>query len=381
MKEEAYPLLEFFNVLRKAGLPLGINDYTSLLRAFNGGFGVESVDSLMRICRAMWVNSEEEERLFHFHFSRIEPELRRRQKQVLQQKAAEQEKRSVEEAFTSDALTELPEIEEAEEMKSSLPETPETEPSKSPEPIKMNDETAAAQAVSAVQTDVFQTEEISNFANRFILRGNYFPITRRQMKQTWRYLRCFVRDGEKTEIDVNATVERISRQGFFIAPVTMGSRVNRMELLVLIDRNGSMVPFHALSERLRDTALRGGKQRKVNVYYFHNVPSDWLYTDSALVDAEKTDDVLSRLHGLYSRVLIFTDAGAARSNYNPVRIKGMTEFLQKLKNYTNHAVCLNPMPVFRWPGTSADEISDEISMFEMSRQGFDEAVSTLRKQN
>jgi len=383
MNAKEYPLLDFFQNLRKAGMPLGIKDYTSLLHAFKGGFGVENTESLKRVCRALWVKSEEEDRLFHFHFTRMESELRHRQQQVILQRAAEQEKREEKEERKSKSLSEFPQQEDTEILKTSSPEISQPkapEPSMSPDLMKIQDETAAAQAVSAVQADVFQTDEIPNIAARFILRGNYFPITRRQMKQTWRYLRCFVRMGNKIEIDVEATVDQISRQGIFLEPVTIPSRVNRVELLILIDRNGSMVPFHSLSERLQETALRGGKLRKTNVYYFHNVPEKWLYTDTAMIDAEKTDQVLSRVHKLHSRVLIFSDAGAARSSYNPVRIEKMTEFLQKLQNYTRHIVCLNPMPFFRWLGTSADEIKENIPMFEMSRQGFDSAIGKLRKQ-
>ena len=63
-------------------------------------------------------------------------------------------------------------------------------------------------------------------------------------------------------------------------------RVNKAELLLLIDQDGSMIPFHALSHRLAETALRGGLLGKAGIYYFHNCPIEHLYHDSHLLAAE-----------------------------------------------------------------------------------------------
>ena len=50
-----------------------------------------------------------------------------------------------------------------------------------------------------------------------IATGDYFPVTRRQMKQSWRCLRHMVRQGPPTELDVDATVHAIGRQGNVVA--------------------------------------------------------------------------------------------------------------------------------------------------------------------
>src|SRR2546421_13070007 len=104
----------------------------------------------------------------------------------------------------------------------------------------------------------------------FLQTDEYFPTTRRQMKQSWRSLRRPMRAGPPIELDVDATINEIGRTGYLLKPVLVPYRKNRAELLLLLDQGGSMVPFHMLSRRLTETALRGGRLGKANIYYFHN---------------------------------------------------------------------------------------------------------------
>lgn len=394
MSADEFPLLDFFRTLHNAGLPLGIADYKLLLKAFRGGFGTENVESLERLCKAIWVRSDDEEHLFNYHFSQIKPELIRKQelaRSVLRKSdkpeikpepiSHESETLSGEE-FTPPSEPISREETDPESMPpaSVEPETDGTVPPVSSELMNIQDEAAAAQAMSAIQIDKGQDiEEIPYIRTSFILSGNYFPVTRRQMKQSWRYLRRFVREGKQEEPDMEATVNEIGRHGILLEPVMIPRRTNRAELTLLIDQDGSMVPFHDLSERLKETAIRGGRLRKTDIFYFHNVPGDWLYQDTALVEAEKTDDVFARLHPAYSNVLIISDAGAARGGFNPKRLEFTRFFLDKLKSYVSHIAWLNPMPRFRWLGTTAGEIEQEVAMSEMSRRGLDYAISALRR--
>ncbi|WP_414579693.1 hypothetical protein [Anabaena sp. CCY 9402-a] len=62
----------------------------------------------------------------------------------------------------------------------------------------IEDEVRVAKAVLQATS---RNDEIS--VNRFILSSDYFPVTRRQLKQSWRYLRRPVREGARTELDVS----------------------------------------------------------------------------------------------------------------------------------------------------------------------------------
>ena len=191
--------------------------------------------------------------------------------------------------------------------------------------------------------------------------GDYLPVTGRQMKQSWRYLRRMVRQGPPTDLDIEATVQAVGRQGLLLAPVFRARRVNRAEVLLLIDQDGSMVPFHGLSQRLVATALQGGRLTQASVYYFHNCPVGVLFHDPYAQSADPVDRVLQSLSSDYAGVL--TEA-----------------FLRQAFQRVRYVAWLNPMPQERWAGTTAEAIAQQVPMFEFNRAGLEQAIGVLRGQ-
>lgn len=236
-----------------------------------------------------------------------------------------------------------------------------------------NDTVQVAQAVQQLTN-----KGKKNTSDRFILSGDYLPVTQRQMKQSWRHLRRMVREGPATELDVARTVQRIARDGMLLNPVLIPRRTNRTELVLLIDQDGSMVPFHSLSARLVETALRGGRLGKAGAYYFHNCPIDYLYHDPMHQEDEPIEDVFRGFNRDRTIVLIFSDAGAARGGLSLERAVLTTKFLQPLQQRVRYVAWLNPMPKSRWATSTAREIAHAVPMFEATRQGLDEAINTLR---
>ncbi|NEN96990.1 MAG: hypothetical protein F6K50_16065 [Moorea sp. SIO3I7] len=218
----------------------------------------------------------------------------------------------------------------------------------------------------------------SQLGETFLIINNDLPVTYRQMKQGWRYLRHLMGEGVPRELDLEATVEQIGQQGILLNPVLKPRRINKIELLLLIDQDGSMVPFHHLSQALVDTASRGGRFNQVRVYYFHNCPSDYLYQDPYHLEAVPIEDCLSQLPKTRVVCLIFSDAGAARGQFSSRRRRRTKFFLKELKHYVPPIAWLNPFPRHRWESTTAEEIAKLVPMFEVNRQEFYQAIETLR---
>ncbi|MFN6563858.1 MAG: hypothetical protein RMY28_029235 [Nostoc sp. ChiSLP01] len=231
------------------------------------------------------------------------------------------------------------------------------------------------QAVKAVLKATNTKEEI--FSSRLILSSEYLPITDRQMKQIWRYLRHPVREGPKIELDVAATINQIGCQGLFVEPVFIPGRVNKSELLLLIDQDGSMVSFHSLSRRLAETALRGGRLGKSGIYYFHNCPIEYLYHDLHHIEAKLISNIVTHICSNRTAVLIFSDAGAVRGRYSEERYELTQQFLAQMKQRVRYIAWLNPMPKKRWFGTTAAEIAHLVPMFEVSHEGLQNAIAVL----
>jgi len=221
-------------------------------------------------------------------------------------------------------------------------------------------------------------EPIRNVRDRFTLSTDFLPVTQRQMKQSWRYLRQMVREGLSTELDIEVTVQQIARCGVLLEPVLIPPRMNRTELLLLIDREGSMVAFRALAERLAETASRGGRLGKMGTYYFRNCPIHYVYRDPFHLDAEPVGEVLARLRRDRTVVLIFSDAGAARGGLNLERVDMTKKFLSQIKPHVRRVAWLNPMPQKRWIATTAIEIAQFVPMFEATRFGMAGAINSLR---
>jgi uncharacterized protein with von Willebrand factor type A (vWA) domain len=331
--EQEPPLLELFNRLRNWGLPLGIDEYKLLLYALQEGFGLPDRAALARLCKTLWVKSLEEERLFDYHFE-----------QVMHNPTSSQK-----------SAPALPAAAAGSELAA-----------------RTEDEIRVAQAILQASS----TEEF--FFNRYITSDEYFPVTCRQIKQSWRHLRRPIREGPPVELNVEATVKEIGRKGMLLEPVLEPRRTNHAELLLLIDQGGSMTPFHLLSRRLQETIFRGGHLEKVGIYYFHNCPTEYLYHDPAHNEFERIEEVLNSRYSQQAGVLVFSDAGAARGGINNERIELTKIFLDLFKRRFRYIAWLNPLPHSRWTGTTAGVVKQSVPMFDLSRRGLDNAISVLR---
>lgn len=238
------------------------------------------------------------------------------------------------------------------------------------------------QVIRTITDEIQVAQAIKQFDNKlselFPLIVNDLPVTHRQMKQGWRYLRQFSRKGPPTELDMESTIQQVAQQGVLLNPVLVPQRSNLIELLLLIDRDGSMVPFHHLSQELVDTAFRGGRFSRVRVYYFHNCPDEYLYRDPYHLEAEPIDNCLLNLAKATTVCLIFSDAGAARGGFSSRRRRLTKFFLKNLRQYVRYTAWLNPIPRGRWENTTAHEIAALVPMLEVNRQEFYRAIDVLR---
>ncbi|WP_414589648.1 hypothetical protein [Scytonema sp. PCC 10023] len=411
-------LLDLFMDLRKKGLRLGIDEYKLLQKALLAGFGTDPF-SLKRLCQAIWVKSSEEQRIYDKLF---EEKLQDLERQSSTSRGEDKQSSSSTKSQTPETVSESKSQattesvdDKPEQTSSSLdPTIPEPIDNKfnQPSPPTQNADESSTQATleqneaessntyyntnSTDSTELtwstFDLESTLNIKKikdekqvdkaslmkTFMLTGEYFPVTGRQMKQSWRFLKLPVREGLPVELDLEATVKQIGYKGILLELVLVPPRVNRAELFLLLDQDGSMVPFHLLSRRLAETLLRGGRLGKAGIYYFQNCPTEYLYRDCYRQEAELIENFLRPLRTERSSVLIFSDAGAARGGYSKERVELTKKFLDKLKRKVRYIAWLNPMPKDSWKGTTAQEINKIVPMFEFSRRGLQDAIGVLR---
>jgi hypothetical protein len=150
---------------------------------------------------------------------------------------------------------------------------------------------------------------------------------------------------------------------------------------LLIDQGGSMMPFHRFTRDVIATVGDPQQSRieQVDVAYFHNVPAEHVFADPHLTQPLLLRDVLRRA-GADACILLVSDAGAARGLRRIERIRATAEFLSQLGRRAARTAWLNPMPEVRWVGSSAEFIARLAPMFQMDKDGFDNAIAALRGQ-
>jgi uncharacterized protein with von Willebrand factor type A (vWA) domain len=203
------------------------------------------------------------------------------------------------------------------------------------------------------------------------------PMSQREMAEIWRQLRRPQRVGKPEELDVEGTIDSICRTGFLLRPVWRSRRCNQAQLVVLVDRLGSMAPFSLLVEGIRESIVRGGLRGRASFYYFHDCPDTYLYKRPQLTGAISLKTVLfEQMQG--NSVLIISDAGAACGFYDEERREATKTFVKEIQSYTYLYAWLNPLPEYRWTATTAEDIEQFIPMFPFNRDGLHDMVNILR---
>lgn len=360
-QSQSLPLLNLFNYLREnLGWCLGIDDYLAVAEVMTLGVGVGDWEQVQSLCCLLWAKSETQVGVV--------------KKLVGQMRKSSEPQRSatLEKLEPLTPISPDPPAKSEKTSETTAPPTPPPPPAS--ETLELTLEMEMEPAVTAAAKI---RRRISEIKGSYRFQSDYFPVTEREMKQTWRLLRRPLRQGVPAELDVPATVAKIAREGILAAPVLVPRRVNQTDLILLIDRRGSMLPFHPLTEQLVQTALRGGRLRATNVYYFHNYPDETLFRHRNLLQGVPLMEVLS---GVSSRavMLIISDGGAARRFYDQERVEATGAVLEVLRSFVQHIAWLNPVPESLWRHTSAEGIARAVPMFALSREELNRGMQVLR---
>ena len=346
-------IVQLFLRLRQRGYLLGVAEYQAALDAVDAGFAIDEA-ALLDLVQVLWCHSRSQQSQLLPLWDDLQREARSRQeKDDLFKDHFDRDR-------TSDELLPQP-----------MPER---------NPSKLLEREAEVETKQEMQSLPVQAPMVSPIEQDQLLSlQSYFPVSRRSMAYGWRFLRRMVGDGAMVVVDIAATVQRVTEQGYYLAPVYRRRQRNATRLLILVDQNGSMMPFHRFSRDLVETAREGSclDAENVRVFYFQNVPGAYVYEDVYLTKPVKMAEVLESVE-LETSVLVVSDGGAARGYRRQERIQATTRFLLRLKRRSSLVAWLNPMRRERWEGSSAEILAYLVPMFAMDRLGFGEAIDVLR---
>lgn len=211
----------------------------------------------------------------------------------------------------------------------------------------------------------------------------------RNIKVALRRLRRFAREGNPTELDLDATIRGTAKQGW-LDIVMRPERHNAVKLLLFLDVGGSMDPYVKLCEELFSAARSEFKH--LEYYYFHNCPYEAVWKDNRRRWSERTpmQEVLHTYPHDYKLIFVgdasmspyeITHAGGSVEHSNP---EPGAVWIQRMTDVWRSAVWLNPIAEAQWGYSHSIRIIRELMedrMYPLTLEGLDDAMRTLTRKH
>jgi uncharacterized protein len=332
---EPLPFLDLFEDLRRVGMQLTLDHYDLLQQALLRGYGASWSD-LQRVCRILWVKPSEN--YDGKTFDRVFRQYQQDCQTAIVEASPKNQDRGTEVIDSSANLRNRAEV---------LPEVPirlmpeRYQPSDFQGPIGIQTPTATGK----LSGEKWQFTPIA------------LPLSIAQAQRAWRTLRRVNHHAVADEIDLERTVEVVSRTGFLAEVVLKSFAQQRSELIVLVDEKAGMLPYFPALQPLFQ-AIEGGWISPARLYRFTGYPTRFLHNWAEPNELISIDGLLARLHRTRSIVMVISDGGAASGAINPDRVRGTTEFLDRWRSCVAQILWVNPVPESRWMGTPAGEIRE-----------------------
>ena len=179
----------------------------------------------------------------------------------------------------------------------------------------------------------------------------------RQFQMAFRILQRFsTQNGAEDEFDIDETINHTSKKGGILQIRYKKPRRNTIKVLLLIDSGGSMDYHSQLCSQLFQAASRSNRFKELRVYYFHNCPKAYLYTNPTLEKKYQVSmETVLRNCDKDFKVLLLGDATMDIDDliqppyFETKDNKGYTgvDWLHYILQRYSHTAWLNPRPTTR----------------------------------
>ena len=393
--------LEFFYLLRARGLEVSINEWMALVEALDKGLAKSSLTSFYYLCRSILIKSEADydkfDEVFAAYFKNVQTpdEL---PDEVWKWLADEEEERALDDkgdewSYIHRELQELLDLmdERLEEQK---------------EKHHGGTYWVGTGGTSTMGRGGYNTQGIrvggkSRHKTALQIAGerNFKDFREdkvldiRQFQMAFRKLRQFSArmDVEKTELDIDQTIDKTCEHAGMLNLVYEKPRKNTVKILLLIDSDGSMLMYSRLVNKLFQAISKANHFKDLQVYYFHNCVYDHLYTNPHCRYGEWVDTqwVLNNLDSEY-KVIFVGDATMAPSElhsrygnsyYSLRNEEPGINWLMRIKRKYKKQIWLNPIRESEWEWVYGHKTLQDIKkifpMFELTLDGLEKAIKKL----
>ncbi|WP_297779042.1 VWA domain-containing protein [uncultured Roseovarius sp.] len=390
--------LPFFENLRRAGLPVSLREYLTLLEAMGRGLVTYDVEGFYYLARTAMVKDERHidrfDQAFSNSFSGLEAisaqdvlnavDLPAEWLQKLAEKHLTAEERAEIEALGGfDKLMEtlrerLKDQQGRHQGGSKWIGTAGTSPfgayGYNPEGVRIGqDQSRHRRAVK-----VWDKREFRNL-------DDSVELGTRNIKVALKRLRKWARDGAAEELDLDGTIRATAEHGYLDVQ-TRPERRNAVKVLLFLDVGGSMDPHIKVVEELFSAARAEFKH--LEYYYFHNCLYEGVWRDNARRwNAQTPTQEVLRTYGADYKCIFVGDAsmspyeiaypGGANEHWNAEA--GQVWLNRARTQWPNH-LWINPVPQGEWDYTQSIQMIREVfedRMVPMTLAGLDQGMRTL----
>src|SRR6056300_369792 len=187
----------------------------------------------------------------------------------------------------------------------------------------------------------------------------------RNIKVALKRLRRWARDGADQELDIDNTIRATAEHGYLDVK-TRPERRNAVKVLLFLDVGGSMDPYIKMVEELFSAAKSEFKH--MEYYYFHNCLYEGVWRDNRRRwDAQTPTSEVLRTYGSDYKCIFVGDAsmspyeiaypGGANEHWNAEA--GQTWLQRAREQWPNH-LWINPVPEKYWAYTQSIAMIKEI---------------------
>ena len=390
-------LIDFFQTLRKAEVPVTVKELLTLMSALEHNLAFANLDDFYLLARLCLVKDEKHydkfDRAFGYYFKGLDDLKLFPDNEIPQdwlqaeflKHLSEEEKAQIEALGGLDKLMKTLEERLKEQEKrhaggNKWIGTGGTSPfghsGYNPEGIRIGGESRHKRAVK-----VWEKRQYQNLDDQV-------ELGTRNIKVALRKLRKFARTGVAEELDLNDTIKSTANNAGLLDIKMVPERHNAVKVLIFFDIGGSMDPYIHMCEQLFSAARSEFKH--LEYYYFHNCVYEKLWRDNnrRYQDAVDTLEVL-HTYGKDYRVIFVGDA--AMSPYELMSSYGSVEhmneepgqvWLKRILDTWGKAVWLNPSDQRSWQYTQSTQMIKEAvdqHMYPLTLEGLEQAIGYLSK--
>jgi uncharacterized protein with von Willebrand factor type A (vWA) domain len=215
------------------------------------------------------------------------------------------------------------------------------------------------------------------------------PLTQSQMVEALKRLRNMVPHGPKDRINIEKTIYETMKNAGEIEIVFDRSLKDRLKIILAIDNGGwSMEPYIGLVQTLFYYARAQFKDLKT--FFFHNTIYDYLWEDPPRRSKPFSVNDLVRLDP-ETRFIMVGDASMApyelMATDGSIHIEERSgrpsyDRLKFIAKTFPHAIWVNPVLAEEWPYTrTISQIREIFPMFELTLDGLEKAVTHMMRKN